>query len=132
MNKSSQLILMIIADIIVLAVTLIIFFVGFGFNKTNYDYIAFLFVVLSELMLFVGSAIVSRNTLNSLFLRSGVLTTLSLYWMATTAFSLLHKFVFGQNIASLVVTQVIVLAIAALTVIAIVSFYLRSAAKVTE
>lgn len=132
LNKASQLLLMIIADIIVLAVTLIIFFVGFGFNKTNFDYIALLFVLLSELLLFAGSAVVSRNVFNSVFLRSGVLTTLSLYWIAATAFSLLHRFVFGQNMSSLVVTQVIVLAIAALTVIGIVSYHLHSTNKVTD
>jgi len=132
LNKASQLLLMIIADIIVLAVTLIIFFVGFGFSKTSFDYIALLFVLLSEVMLFAGSTVVSRNVFNSVFLRSGVLTTLSLYWIAATAFSLLHKFVFGQNITSLVVTQVIVLAIAALTVIGIVAYYLHSTNKSSE
>ena len=126
MNKAIQSALILAADFVVLAVTLVIFFVGFGFyEKTAIDYVGLGFVVFSELAFFIGAHATGRVQYNRVFVRVGVIATLSVYWVITTLISILYKPIFGHNVNGLVTVQVVVLALAALITIGIFSFSLR-------
>ncbi|MDR3643813.1 MAG: hypothetical protein P4M02_01915 [Clostridia bacterium] len=83
MKKGIQLLLMALAGVIVLAVTLVVFFVGFiSFRKAEIDYVALTFVLVSELLFFIGAALLAGTSQNKVFTRSGVMTALALYWVS--------------------------------------------------
>ena len=129
MKKWLQLLLLALTGIVILAVTLVVFFVGFWYSKkTGIDYLALAFVLIAEAALFVGVGMAVTNSRDRVFARAGVISTLGLYWLVTTLISILYKPIFGQDYNGLVTVQVIVMALALLAVIAIaaVSLAFRS------
>lgn len=125
-NKALQIVLFLLADLIILSVTLIVFFIGFGnAPRMPVDYAALTFVLISEGMLFIGAALSWQIKFHRIFFRSGTITILTLYWVAATLISIFHKLLFRQNINGLITTQSIVLAIALLALIGVFSFSAR-------
>lgn len=107
------------ADVIILFVTLIVFFVGLPYPKTVVDITSLLFVLLSEAALFCGTALVGSVVKNKVFITAGVTTSLVLYWLITVLAALLFKPVFGSHTGGLIAVMVVVAALALLAVIAI-------------
>ncbi|WP_411677498.1 hypothetical protein [Caproicibacter sp.] len=119
MSKTARYILLALACI-VLFVTLIVFFVGFGFSqKSLIDYVALTFVLISEVSFFIGTAPANKTNKNKLPLTAGVSTTLGIYWLTSILVSVFYKPLFGVGLNGLITTQVIVMALAAVAVIGI-------------
>ncbi len=117
LKKTTDYILLTLTYVVVLLATLIVFFVGFGFNKkSSVDYAALIFVLVSEVSLFLGTALACISSRNKLFVRAGVFSTLSLYWLITTLISIFYKSIFGQGLNGLITIQIIVFALAAIII----------------
>lgn len=105
---------------IILIVTLTVFFVGFGFSqKSLIDYVALIFVLISEGSFLAGIVLANKANQNKLFLKAGISSTLGIYWLISTLVSIFFKPMFGQNLNGLITTQVIVMALAAIAVLGI-------------
>jgi hypothetical protein len=123
MNKSSRRLITGLIGLIVISVTLVGFFIGFGNGqKENIDYIALVFVLISELVLFGMMIFIDnfKNKANGLFLHSGIISALVLYWIATTLISILLPGVLKDNINAFITVQILVLALSAIIVLLII------------
>ena len=91
----------VIIGVIVIIVTLVIYFFGnMTQQKELIDVLALLYIVLSELILF-GSIYVlntSKEARDKVFIKAGIISTLFLYWLATTIFYLVFKNYYINNI----------------------------------
>jgi hypothetical protein len=123
MNKSSRRIITGLIGLIVISATLVAFFVGFGNGqKESIDYMALAFVLISELVLFVMIISIDnfKNKANGLFLYSGVISALVVYWIVTTLISILLPGVLKDNINAFMTVQIIVFALSAIIVLLII------------
>jgi len=111
--------------LIVFIVTLIIFFLGYtNHSKEGIDWLSLIFVLISEIALFGGtSVILSKNYSSSrMLLVSGIISTLSVYWIVASVLSVFSKNIFKDNIRGFATTQIVILAIALIISIALYAF----------
>ena len=117
MKKNKRLVANIIICLIIATVTLVTFFVGFSKGeRTSFDYTSLLFVMISEFALFAGLILLSinRTYMKTALIRSGIITTLSGYWIVTTLVSLFLKGVFNDNLGGFITVQIIIMSITAI------------------
>ncbi len=117
MKKNKRLVANIIICLIIATVTLVTFFVGFSKGeRTSFDYTSLLFVMISEFALFAGLILLSinRTYMKTALIRSGIITTLSGYWILTTLISLFLKRIFNDNLGSFITVQIIIMSITAI------------------
>lgn len=122
MNNRKKIIANIALCLILVAVTLVVFFVGFSKgHKTRFDYIGLMFVLISEFALFIGFILLSINNafMNKALIRAGISTTLSGYWILTTLVSLFSKMIFNDNIGGFITTQIIIIGVIAIICISL-------------
>lgn len=83
---------------------------------------ALIFVLTSEIVLFVTITFIDnfKNKANSLFMYSGIISTLVLYWIVTTLISILLPGVLKDNINAFITVQIIVLALSTIIVLIII------------
>ena len=108
--------------VIVMAITLVIFFIGFGNEqRTAFEYTALLFVLASEISLFSGLSFLASNPghRNKVLIRSGIVTTLSGYWIIATVISIFSRSLFDGKLNGLISVQAIVVGITAIVCISI-------------
>ena len=108
--------------LIVFIVTLVVFLLGYtNHPKEGIDWISLIFVLISEIALFGGTTIILAKNYSSsqMLLVSGIISTLSIYWIATFILSIFSKNIFEDNIRGLVTTEVVILAIALIISIAL-------------
>ncbi len=125
MNKVNKVALNIVLCLILVGITLVIFFVGFSNeNKTRFDYIRLMFVLISEVILFTGLILLSMNSSSKskTLIRLGVGITLSGYWILTTLSALLWEIVFNNKIGGFVTTQIMIIGVTAIICIIIFTF----------
>lgn len=120
MNKNVVRLLSGIVGLVVVAVTILTFFI-FGFDKSTANYISLGFLIFSEVVCFLGEFITSKinSITNKMFLRSGTTGVLTIYFIG----SLILLFVSGflkENVSLLVVIEILLVAIVAVVLIAIV------------
>lgn len=111
---------------IVILLTLVIFFFGnTKVEKESIDLAALWLVLFSELVLFGG--IVALNLYegykDKVFIKSGIISTLFLYWAVVTAFSLLARRSYANNISGFVTVHLVVFGIAVIISILIAASY---------
>lgn len=102
---------------IVIIITLVLFFVGFEkVEKTNLDYLALMFILVSEAALFAGLIllIVNEAPMSSIIIRSGVISTLSIYWLLTIITYFAYKNAYKDSLGGFVAVQLILMALAAI------------------
>ncbi|AQR98178.1 MULTISPECIES: hypothetical protein [Clostridium] len=107
---------------IVFIVTLVVFFLGYtNHPMENIDWIAFIFVLISEILLFGGTTIIlmKKYPSNQMLLVSGIISTLSIYWIVTCILSIFNKNIFNGNTQGFITTQIIILAAALIISIAL-------------
>ncbi|MBB6217685.1 hypothetical protein HNQ80_003808 [Anaerosolibacter carboniphilus] len=122
METSKRLVANITICLIILAITLVFFFVGFSQNeRTIFDYTGLVFVLISEFALFTGLILLSINNIymKTAFVRAGMITTLSGYWILTTLIFLCFKRIFTDNLGAFITTQIIIMGIAAIICISL-------------
>lgn len=122
METSKRLVANITICLIILAITLVFFFVGFSQNeRTIFDYTGLVFVLISECALFTGLILLSINNtyMKTAFVRAGMITTLSGYWILTTLIFLCFKRIFTDNLGAFITTQIIIMGIAAIICISL-------------
>jgi signal transduction histidine kinase len=120
LSKTVRYRLLALIGMIVLFTTLTVFFVGFSSSqKSLIDYVALMFVLISEVSFFIGTALANKTNPNKLFLTAGIFSTLGIYWLISTLVSIFYQPLFGQNLNGLITTQVIVMALAAIAVLGI-------------
>lgn len=125
MNNKTKLLLNIFMGLIVIVMTLLIFFLGFSKQtKIFIDYISLIFVIFSEVILFGGMSLVlySRVRVNKLIMRAGVISTLFLYLIFTILTSVFFKLIFSDNVSTFVIIQLMAIAIVAIIIISLVIF----------
>lgn len=108
--------------LIIFIVTLVVFLLGYtNHPKEGIDWIGLIFVLISEIALFGGSTVIlaKKYPSNQMLLVSGVISTLSIYWIATIILSIFSKNIFGDNIRGLVTINVVILALALIISIAL-------------
>lgn len=108
--------------LIVFIVTLIVFLLGYiNHSKEGIDWLGLIFVLISEIALFGGTTVIlSKNYSSSrMLLVSGIISTLSIYWIVTSVLSVFSNNIFGNNIRGFATTQIIILAIALIISIAL-------------
>ncbi|SHI56753.1 hypothetical protein SAMN05444401_1023 [Clostridium amylolyticum] len=102
---------------IVIIITLVLFFVGFEkVEKTNLDYLALMFILVSETALFGGLIllIINEAPMSGIIIRSGIISTLSIYWLLTIITYLIYKNAYKDSLGGFVAVQLILLALAAI------------------
>lgn len=125
MNHKTKLLLNIFMGLIVIAMTLLIFFLGFSKQpKIFIDYISLIFIIFSEVILFGGMILVLYNgaKVNKIIMRAGVISTLFLYWIFTILTSVFFKLMFNDNVSTFVIIQFMAIAIVAIIIISLVIF----------
>jgi len=98
---------------IVIICTLITFFVGFsGSDNQTIDYLALVFILLSEISLFGGLAYLFsyERAMNKLIIRSGIITTLIIYWIANIVMDMVLRGLFKDNINAFITINIIIIA----------------------
>jgi len=133
MKTKSMLWLNPIVGILVIGITFIIFFLGLGgMVKTGLDYAALLFVVLSEILLFLGMGFVMRDRvfMSKTVIRSGMITLLWFYFLVTVAFSSLSHLLFQDHVALFITAQLVILVLSA--IIAILIFMAATKVKAAD
>ncbi|MBC2579426.1 hypothetical protein [Clostridium sp. DJ247] len=101
--------------LIVFIVTLVVFFLGYtNHPKETIHWLALTFVLISEIVLFGGTTVtlIRKYTSSQMLLVSGIISTLSIYWIATTILSVFSRNIFKDNVRGFATTQIVILAIA--------------------
>ena len=122
MSKTLKNTLLSFVGIIVIAVTLGVYLL-LEFTKTPANNIGISFVLFAELALFgfiIGMGFMSKKP-NSLFLRAGIISGLSLYFIATVILLIISN-IFSDNINDLWIFEIVIFAITLVIVIAIILF----------
>lgn len=122
MNKRMRLISNLAIGFIVIAVTLVIFFMGFPKDaRETLDYAALTFILISEAALFTGLTLLLFHELSEsrVLIRSGIISTLLIYWIATVIISLFAKTIFENNVNAFIITQIVLIGIVAIIIISI-------------
>lgn len=118
MGKNKRLVANIAICLIIIMVTLVVFFLGFSQNeRTNFDYVGLIFVLISEFALFAGLILLSvdNSYMKTAFIRAGIITTLSGYWILTILTYLFFKRIFNNdNLEGFITIQIIIIGIAAI------------------
>lgn len=108
--------------LIMVAITLVLFLLGFsGGEKGTLHWISLLFILIAEAALIAGLVLMTNRstTLNSTLLKAGLMSTFSLYLIITVLLAVFNP-LFGESINAFVTTQVTICGIAAIVVIALV------------
>lgn len=109
---------------IFIAVTLCIFFLV-NFEKTVVSYVALSFLLLSEIMLFVGIALTGKvDVTNKVFLRSGTIGVLTFYVIAATMLAVMSGG-FVDAAKTFVLFEIIAFAVAAVILVIVLFCTLR-------
>ncbi|MEL7569672.1 MAG: hypothetical protein AAGU14_03830 [Eubacteriaceae bacterium] len=111
MKKNINLMLIGIIDLLLIVITLCMFFL-FDFEKSNVNYIGLGFVLFSEVLLFVQSCTLKINSMrtNSVFIISGSSYLSAVYFIATAILCLISG-MFKNHVGSFVLLEVIVFAV---------------------
>jgi len=120
MNKNVVRFLSGIIGIVVVSVTVLVFFI-LDFDKSISNYISLGFLIFSEIVCFLGGFITSKvnSITNKVFLRSGTTGILSIYLIVSFILIFVSGF-FKENVSLLVVIEILLVAIVAIVLIAIV------------
>ncbi|SCY91272.1 hypothetical protein [Alkaliphilus peptidifermentans] len=116
MKKSNKLAAYVGICLIIIAITLVTFFVGFSKDdRTSFDYAGLVFVLISEFALFAGLFLLTINDryTKTTFIRAGITTALSGYWILATFTSLLFRKIFNDNLGGFITTQIMIMGVAA-------------------
>lgn len=127
MDKSSKVFSNIAVGVIVIIITLVVFFVGFEkVEKSNLDYLALMFILLSEAALFTGLIflLISEAPMSSIIIRSGIISTLSIYWLITIIIYVVYKNFYKDSLGGFIAVQLILMSLAA--IISITLFMISS------
>lgn len=117
MDKRSKVFSNISVGVIAIIITLVLFFVGFEkVEKNSLDYLALMFILVSEVALFAGLIllIINEAPMSSIIVRSGVISTLSIYWLLTIITYLVYKNAYKDSVGGFVSVQLILMALAAI------------------
>lgn len=108
--------------VIVIGVTLAMFFL-LSFEKTQASWLAFVFIMISEIVLFAGmeALVFIDNLSNKLFIRLGTIVVLSLYFAATIIMSLFAN-AFKNHVNVLITIEILIMAVAAVVMILLIVF----------
>lgn len=123
---------------VILALTMIIFFVGFGINhKETIDYLALIFILISEVVVFISANFMVSfyDYRNKTFVFSGAIGTLFLYMTTTILLSIFSNVLFYKNYNGFITVQLIIIAIASIFLISffVIGFgIIRSSEKVNS
>ena len=125
MNKVFRNILISFVGLIVVATTIAVYLLS-DFTKTPSGIVSLSFVLLAELILcgfIIGIGFMNKVP-NRLFLRAGIISALSLYFVATVILFLISR-LFVSNINTLWIFEIILLAMIMVIVIIIILFSSR-------
>ena len=122
MRENRGILAICVIGIIVVSFTFAAFFL-LDIERTNLNIWALAFLVLSEVVLFGGliGIRIAGASHNILFLRLGISSTLFIYF-AATLISVLLAGVFGDRVNAFILLQLAIVALAAITVVAILAF----------
>ncbi|NMC57088.1 MAG: hypothetical protein GYA50_07710 [Eubacteriaceae bacterium] len=111
MKKNINLMLIGIIDLLLIVITLCLFFI-FDFDKSDVNYVGLGFVLFSEVLLFVQSCTLRINSLrsNSVFIISGSSYLSAVYFIATSILCLISG-MFKNHVGSFVLLEIIVFAV---------------------
>ncbi len=121
MNHKMKMFLTLGIGLIIIAITLILYFVGFSSTeKTTLSWVAFLFVLIAEIALICGLILMNFRikSLNETLLKAGILSSLSIYFVITVLLTIFKGF-FAQHMGAFITTQVAVCGIVAIVVMAL-------------
>lgn len=113
MRKNDKMLSAVVIGAIVILTTFLIFFLT-NPKKTSLDGISFLFILISEIILFVVIIFMvsKRLQLNKGIIQIGIISTLSVYFIITVLISILRH-VFKNNINGLILINIIIIAVTA-------------------
>ena len=121
MPDKMKMLLILGIGIIIIAVTLVIFLIGFSSGeKTTLHWLSLLFVLISEVAL-IGGLILMRvriETLNATLLKAGITSTLFIYFVITVLLAV-FKPLFAGNLNAFITIQVTMIGIAAAAIMAL-------------
>lgn len=115
--------------LIVIIITLVVYFVGFSSEiRKTIDIAALCFVLISEVAFFAGLIITLnyKEIMSKTYLSSGVISSLFIYLVITVILSLFSRLIFQDNLRGFITTQTIVIGIVLIVIISLIA----SASKV--
>lgn len=115
-----------IIGVVVIVATIVVFVFGdMAKPKGSIDILGLIFILVSEVLLFTSIHVlnISKETRHSVFIKSGLISTLVLYWIVTTLFYILVKGFYISNMGGFLTVNIIFLAITSITCILIFAVY---------
>lgn len=130
-NKAKTLANSVIAAIVIIITLKVFLSINAVSARTAIDWYALIFVLISEAVLFGGIILTTTGkiVINSMLLRVGVITTLSIYWIASIVVSTFGRDIFMGNTGGFVTAHMILCAIAAVIIIVLWMFASSISAK---
>lgn len=121
MARNNRKMCIISISLIVIVVTLVVFFAGFSkVEKTTLDYLALMFILISEIALFAGLHLLNNKySMNKVMINSGAISTLVIYWIVSIVLYLIYKNTHINNIGGFVTAQIILIALVAIIIISL-------------
>ncbi|HWQ59501.1 MAG TPA: hypothetical protein VN540_10810 [Clostridia bacterium] len=109
--KRKETLFTILFCIVVIATLLVFFLAERTQNKTDADYAAFLFLLLSEAALYAASLLIitRRRSGQRLFLSAGVVFVLAVYWVTTVAYALFAAPFFKEHLKQFYLLELLTL-----------------------
>lgn len=121
MARNNRKMCIISIGLIVIVVTLVVFFAGFSkVEKATLDYLALMFILISEIALFAGLTLLNnKSSMNKVMVNSGVISTLVIYWIVSIVLYLIYKNTQINNIGGFVTVQIILISLVAIITISL-------------
>lgn len=120
MNNNTKIYSTLAIGVIVIAATISIFFLGM-YDKVRIDWLILTFILISEIALFLGVIITAmqNSPTNKVLIRSGIISTLFIYWIVTVLSSIFLRNALIENPNHFLIMNIVLIAVTAIIVISL-------------
>ncbi len=113
MGKTVKTLVFSAVGIAVVAVTLVVFFVGYGARTVPLiAWWSLAFLLFSELALFISVILVCSGSGSAAIMRTGIITTFCIYWVLMLLSAFLSPLIFSDDLNAFIIIQVILVTVA--------------------
>ena len=121
MSKRMQGILSLVVGLIIIGITLVVYFVGFSSEpKSTIDWVGLVFVLLAEVLFIAGMSLINANIKNSSeVIKVGIISALFFYWVITVILAFISEVLFESNVRAFITIHIILFGLIAILCISL-------------